>query len=67
MAPVAESEQRIAYEEARELVLDCYRGFSPKLGEVAGEFFGDYVDAPPAPGKRGGAFCPTRSPRRTPT
>jgi oligoendopeptidase F len=58
MAPVAESEQRIAYGEARELVLDCYRGFSPELGDVAGGFFaGDYVDAPPAPGKRGGAFC----------
>lgn len=58
MAPVAESEQRIGYGEARDLVLDCYRGFSPELGEVAGGFFtGAYVDAPPAPGKRGGAFC----------
>ena len=58
MAPVAETEQRIAYDEARELVLDCYRGFSPELGEVAGGFFsGAYVDAPPLPGKRGGAFC----------
>ena len=58
MAPVAETERRIAYDEARELVLDCYRGFSPELGDVAGEFFtGDYIDAPPLPGKRGGAFC----------
>ncbi len=58
VAPVAESEQRIGYAEARELTLDCYRGFSEELGAVAAEFFtGDYVDAPPAPGKRGGAFC----------
>jgi oligoendopeptidase F len=57
-APVAESEQRVSYEDARRLVLDCYRSFSPEMGSVAEEFFtGSYIDAPPAPGKRGGAFC----------
>jgi oligoendopeptidase F len=57
-APVADSEERIPYEDARELVLDCYRSFSPELGDVAAEFFtGNYIDAPPVPGKRGGAFC----------
>lgn len=58
MAPIAAKEQRIGYADARELVLDCYRGFSPELGEAAAGFFdGDYIDAPPGPGKRGGAFC----------
>ncbi|MFL5870290.1 MAG: M3 family oligoendopeptidase [Solirubrobacterales bacterium] len=58
MAPVAATERTIAYADARELVLDCYRQFSPDLGAVAAEFFsGDYIDAPPLPGKRGGAFC----------
>jgi oligoendopeptidase F len=58
MAPVAGTERTIGYSEARELVLDCYRRFSPELGTVAAEFFaGDYIDAPPLPGKRGGAFC----------
>ena len=58
MAPLAEAERHIPYDEARELVLDCYRGFSAELGATAEEFFtGDYIDAPPAPGKRGGAFC----------
>jgi oligoendopeptidase F len=58
VAPVAPSEQTIAYAEARELVLDCYREFSPELGETAAGFFeDDYIDAPPLPGKRGGAFC----------
>jgi oligoendopeptidase F len=57
-APVAESEQRVSYEQSRELVLDCYRRFSPEMGAAAEEFFtGGYIDAPPAPGKRGGAFC----------
>jgi oligoendopeptidase F len=57
-APVAESEQRVSYEDARALVLDCYREFSPEMAAAAEEFFtGNYIDAPPAPGKRGGAFC----------
>ncbi|NLT05145.1 MAG: M3 family oligoendopeptidase [Solirubrobacterales bacterium] len=57
-APVAQSEQRVSYTDARDLVLDCYRSFSPELGAVAEEFFtGGYIDAPPVPGKRGGAFC----------
>ncbi len=58
MAPLAEAARHVPYAEARELVLDCYAGFSPELGSTAEEFFtGDYIDAPPAPGKRGGAFC----------
>jgi oligoendopeptidase F len=58
MAPVSDSDVRIPYGEAEEIVLDCYRTFSPELGEVAGEFFTDgYIDGPPRPAKRGGAFC----------
>jgi oligoendopeptidase F len=57
-APIEESEQRVAYADARELVLDCYSEFSAELGTTAGEFFsGGYIDAPPGAGKRGGAFC----------
>ncbi len=58
MAPVSGESPRVPYDDARELVLECYRGFSPELGEAAEGFFeGDYIDAPPEPGKRGGAFC----------
>ena len=58
MAPVTDDARHVPYDEAREIVLDCYRGFSPELGEAAAGFFtGDYIDAPPEPGKRGGAFC----------
>ncbi|MGH2824032.1 MAG: M3 family oligoendopeptidase, partial [Thermoleophilaceae bacterium] len=53
MAPVSDTEQRIPYDEAREIVLDCYTGFSPELGAVAGAFFENgYIDAPPRTGKR---------------
>ncbi len=58
MAPVSDSDERIPYGEARAIVLDCYSGFSAELGETATGFFrGAYVDGPPRPGKRGGAFC----------
>jgi oligoendopeptidase F len=67
MAPVGESDERIPYDEARAIVLDCYSSFSPELGEVAGGFFEDgFIDAPPRPGKRGGAFCSYTVPSRHP-
>jgi oligoendopeptidase F len=48
-------------------VLDCYARFSPELGTAAGAFFEDgYIDAPPRPGKRGGAFCSYTVPSRHP-
>jgi oligoendopeptidase F len=67
MAPVSDTEQRIPYDEAREIVLDCYTGFSPELGAAAGAFFTNgYIDGPPRPGKRGGAFCSYTVPSRHP-
>ncbi len=58
MAPVSDSDDHIPYGEAEEIVLDCYRTFSPELGATAEEFFtGGYMDGPPRSGKRGGAFC----------
>ncbi len=67
MAPLSDSTQQIPYDEAREIVLDCYSSFSPELGEAAASFFGNgYIDAPPRPGKRGGAFCAYTVPSRHP-
>jgi oligoendopeptidase F len=48
-------------------VLDCYSTFSAELGAAAGAFFADgYIDGPPRPGKRGGAFCSYTVPSRHP-
>jgi oligoendopeptidase F len=67
MAPVTETDEHIPYDEARAIVLECYSGFSPELGEAAAGFFADgYIDAPPRPGKRGGAFCAYTVPSRHP-
>ena len=67
MAPLSDSTQQILYDEAREVVLDCYSSFSPELGEAAAGFFGNgYIDAPPRTGKRGGAFCAYTVPSQHP-
>jgi oligoendopeptidase F len=63
MAAVTEDEVTFPFARAREIVLDCYSGFSPELGEVAGRFFEEHrIDAPVRPGKRGGAFCASAVP-----
>ncbi len=57
-ATVATTDERFAWSEARELVLDAYGSFSPELGALARRFFDErWIDAPVRPGKRGGAFC----------
>lgn len=57
-APVLETERMYTFEEARELVLGAYGKFSPRMRELASEFFEkNWIDAPTKHGKRGGAFC----------
>jgi oligoendopeptidase F len=58
MASVAADTSRIGWTEARTIVLDAYRSFSPELADAALPFFDDrWIDAPARPGKRPGAFC----------
>jgi oligoendopeptidase F len=67
VAPLDDTDEQVPYAEAREIVLDCYSTFAPELGEVAQGFFADgYIDGPPRPGKRGGAFCSYTVPSRHP-
>jgi oligoendopeptidase F len=58
MAAVTADEERFAWKESVGLVLDSYASFSEELGAAGEAFFSaPYIDAPPRPGKRGGAFC----------
>jgi oligoendopeptidase F len=67
MAAVTQDEVTFTYAQARELVLDCYGGFSPELGELAGRFFSErWIDAPVRPAKRGGAVCASAVPAAHP-
>ena len=66
-APVGDEDAEIPWPEAKELVLDAYRSFAPRLGDVAEGFFSDdRIDVPPRPGKRGGAFCSYTVPSAAP-
>jgi oligoendopeptidase F len=58
MASLATSEQSIGWAEARQVVLDAYRSFSPTMADAAQRFFDErWIDAPVRPNKRPGAFC----------
>ncbi|HRE21083.1 MAG TPA: M3 family oligoendopeptidase [Rhabdaerophilum sp.] len=58
-APLPKVPQRtIPWSEARDTVLDAYRGFSPKMADIASRFFEEgWIDAPTRPGKAPGAFA----------
>lgn len=56
-APVGETQRRYSWDEARDIVLDSYSDFHPRMGAITDEFFErSWIDAPVAAGKRGGAF-----------
>ncbi len=56
-APLPAADRQYEWSEARQIVLDAYGRFHPKMAEVAGWFFDRrWIDAPARPGKQGGAF-----------
>jgi len=58
LAPFPGAEPAIAWETARDLVLDAFAALSPRLRDDARAFFDSgRIDAAPRPGKRDGAFC----------
>ena len=58
MAAVTQDNEKVAWPEAKRLVLDAYDNFSPELGGLVNRFFDEkWIDGPVRPGKRGGAFC----------
>jgi len=62
-APLQEVPGTIAWEDARELVLESFSDFSPTAGDIVGRFFErSWIDAPARPGKMLGAFCATLVP-----
>lgn len=58
-APLPHSDDAvISWNEARDTVLDAYRGFTPTMAEIAGRFFDKgWIDAPMRAGKATGAFA----------
>jgi pepF/M3 family oligoendopeptidase len=57
-APVGKGSKTFTYEEAKQLVLDAFYGFSQHLGDFAKRAFDEeWIDVEPRKGKVGGAFC----------
>ena len=55
-----ESEKKYSWDEAVDTVLKAYKEFSPKLYDLAKDFFNkehSWIDVPPRDGKRSGAFA----------
>ena len=55
-----ESDRQYSWDEAVEIVLAAYKAFSPKLHNLAKDFFDkehSWIDVPPRDGKRSGAFA----------
>jgi oligoendopeptidase F len=62
-APVLQSETKISWQQARELVTEAYSGFDQRLGDIVTEFFDkQWIDAAIKPGKRNGAFSASTIP-----
>ena len=57
-APLPEEpKQVIGWDDAQKTVLTAYRNFSPRMAEIAGQFFAKgWIDAPVREGKSPGAF-----------
>ncbi len=57
-APVAQADKTYSYQEGVDMVLDAFRNFEPRIGQLAEKIIADgHVDSEVRKGKRGGAFC----------
>src|SRR5579883_1382158 len=67
-APLPDAPERIyTWSAARDTVLDAYRGFSPRMADIAKRFFDEgWIDAPVRPGKAPGAFAHPTTPSAHP-
>lgn len=66
-APHRTEAKKYTYADAVKMVLEAYRGFSPRLADLAEQVFKDrHIDGPTRPGKLGGAYCYSVVPGVTP-
>jgi len=57
-APLFETKEQYSFDQARDIVLESFGRFSGEIADAAKAFFeGNWIDAEPRKGKRGGAFC----------
>ncbi|MBX4204645.1 MAG: M3 family oligoendopeptidase [Candidatus Doudnabacteria bacterium] len=57
-APIAKTDKKYSYEQAKQIILAAFNKFSPEFGRIAKEFFDkNWIHAPVLAGKQGGAYC----------
>ncbi|WP_172255417.1 M3 family oligoendopeptidase [Saccharibacillus deserti] len=57
-APIGESESKIAYDDAADLIVEQFRSFSPRMADFAQRAFdNNWIEAEDRAGKRPGGFC----------
>ena len=63
MAVVGADDEKIEWGEGRRIVLETFESASPRMSEIAGRFMDEnWIDVPPRPSKRGGAFSASTVP-----
>lgn len=66
-APVVKSDKTFSFEDAYHTVFDSFQSFDPEFARLAQRVFDEnHLDSEVRKGKRGGAFCWTVTPARTP-
>ena len=66
-APFRQSDAKVPWHEAEQMVLESYGAMDPSFKKTAEEFFERrWIDAEPRPGKRGGAYCWSVTPKLHP-
>ncbi|MGH2749612.1 MAG: M3 family oligoendopeptidase [Actinomycetota bacterium] len=67
MASLADDDETVEWSDAQGIVQESYASFSDELAGLVQEFYDKrWIDAPPNPGKRPGAFCSYTVPSRNP-
>ena len=66
-APVSQSQKRYEFAQAADIVFSSFRGFDPRIQEMAQRVFDqNHLDSEVRKGKEGGAFCASIVPEMTP-
>ncbi|MHA1911496.1 MAG: M3 family oligoendopeptidase [Candidatus Kariarchaeaceae archaeon] len=66
-APLPQVARKYDWDETLDLILKAFEGFDPEFREIVQRMVDEKrIDAPPMPGKRGGAFCAGATPHEYP-
>ena len=66
-APYEARTRSVTFPRAKNMVMEAYQNFSPKLADLASRVISEnHLDAAIRPGKMGGAFCYSVRPKHTP-